>query len=483
VAITSTDIGIQPMGQYLQAELLRLYRLPLALGSKKTARRVVLAYSMKVAAVAGAYRLSVTQNEVAISARDNEGIFNGITTLIQLIKDESKTGTALKLDCWEIDDQPLYTWRGLMLDESRHFFGKKKVKQLLDWMAFYKLNRFHWHLTDQQGWRLEIKQYPKLALVGGIGDFDDAQAPAAYYTQEDVKEIVAYAATRFITIIPEIDMPGHATAANRAYPEFSGGGSKSFPDFTFNPGKDPTYQYLSNILKETDVLFPSQLIHIGGDEVHFGNEKWKTDVDVSRLMQRESLPDLKAVEHYFFKRIADSVLKLNNKVLAWDEVAESNLPTNETIVFWWRHDKPRQLQIALDRGFSVVLCPRLPFYFNYQQDSLQVYGPDWKKFGLNSIENIYRFNQSQLSVVFPKSPLVLGIQANLWTEFVKSEQKLDYLMYPRMAALAEVAWTSAERKNYKQFSTRLAYHFSLYEKAGLYYFNPFNRQLTGEPKQ
>src|SRR5690606_13307445 len=170
----------------------------------------------------------------------------------------------IAIPAWEITDQPRYAWRGLMLDESRHFFGKEKVKSILDWMAFYKLNRFHWHLTDEPAWRLEIKKYPLLTLIGGIGSFTDGAAPAAYYTQQQIHEIVAYAAERNITVIPEIDMPGHATAANRAYPEYSGGGTEAHPHFTFNPGKEDTYAYLTDILRETNALFPSQLLHLGG---------------------------------------------------------------------------------------------------------------------------------------------------------------------------------------------------------------------------
>ncbi|MFP4367730.1 MAG: family 20 glycosylhydrolase, partial [Bacteroidales bacterium] len=171
----------------------------------------------------------------------------------------------------EIREDPEYGWRGIMLDESRHFFGKDKVKSILDWMVYYKLNRFHWHLTDSPGWRIEIKKYPKLGHVGGIGNHTDPFTPAEFYTQEDIKEIIAYAKERKIVVIPEIDMPGHATAANHAYPEYSGGGSERYPDWTFHPGREGTYQYLTDILREVDALFPSQMVHLGGDEVSCGN--------------------------------------------------------------------------------------------------------------------------------------------------------------------------------------------------------------------
>lgn len=481
--IVYEDQQIKRVGDYLQTELLGSLQIALSTSNKKATSEIVLLYSKALPNVIGAYKLAVLKNKVMITGRDNVGIFNGIVSFLQLANSSKKIKNTVNIAGWQIVDQPQYHWRGLMLDESRHFFGKKKVKQILDWMAFYKLNRFHWHLTDQSGWRIEIKQYPKLTIIGGIGNYSNEDAAVKYYTQEDIKEIVNYATERFIHIIPEIDMPGHATAANRAYPEFSGGGSKRFPEFTFNPGKETTYQYLTNILRETDALFPSQMIHIGGDEVHYGNEKWSTDDDVKRLMEKEKLADLKAVENYFFKRMADSLVMINNKVLAWDEVAESNLPKDETIVFWWRHDRPEQLQKSLDKGFSVVLSPRSPMYFDYKQDSMQVHGPDWKKFSLNSAENVYHFNPGELPVVYPKSNLVLGIQANVWTERIVTEQRLDYMMYPRIAALAEAAWTKTQNRNYRQFLIRLKEHFPLYKKSGLYYFDLTKPELTGEPKE
>lgn len=230
----------------------------------------------------GSYSLKTSTKEIVISAADDEGVFNGISSLIQLVASKKVVNGSVNLPAWQIDDKPLYQWRGLMLDESRHFFGKEKVKLLLDWMAFYKLNKFHWHLTDEPGWRLEIKKYPLLTLVGGIGNHTNPNASSNYYTQEDVKEIVRYAAERKIDVIPEIDMPGHARAANRAYPEFSGGGSEKYPHFTFDPGNEGTYKYLTDIIREVDVLFPSKMIHLGGDEVSFGNQQWSKNAGIQK---------------------------------------------------------------------------------------------------------------------------------------------------------------------------------------------------------
>ena len=219
-----------------------------------------------------AYRLEITPDSVFIQSATVTGAFRGEETLKQLLRSGKGTTSACV-----INDAPRYSWRGFMLDESRHFFGKEKVKQLLDIMASLRLNVFHWHLTDEPGWRIEIKKYPLLTKVGSKGNYHDPSAPAAFYTQEDIKDIVAYAAARHIMIVPEFDMPGHATAACRAYPELSGGGEGRWKDFTFHPCKEETFRFINDVLDELITLFPSPYIHIGGDEVHFGNQEWFTD--------------------------------------------------------------------------------------------------------------------------------------------------------------------------------------------------------------
>ncbi|QPH39606.1 beta-N-acetylhexosaminidase [Pedobacter endophyticus] len=466
---------------YLQNQLLRQRGITIQQNTASPAIRLSVE-PKKRGADSAAYKISVKPNHILISASHPNGIFYGLITVLQM----ALTSEGNKIPVCEINDSPAYSWRGFMLDESRHFFGKQKVKSILDWMAFYKLNTFHWHLTDEPGWRLEIKKYPKLSLVGGIGDYLNPNLPAQFYTQADINEIVAYAAERYITVIPEIDMPGHATAANMAYPEYSGGGSAAHPAFTFNPGLESTYGYLTNILKETNVLFPSGLIHLGGDEVSFGNEKWKVNPDILKLKLREHLKDETAVERYFMKRMADSVYHLNAKALLWDEMADTDLPKDKTIIFWWRHDKPVQLQTALSKGYQTVLCPRLPLYLDFVQDSTHRYGRKWNKL-YNPIESVYNFDAKSFAQIDKEKSLILGIQANIWTETVDNEFRLDYLLFPRIAALAEAAWTEAKNKDFKQFNTRMQPHFLLYGKAGLYYYNPAkplqNPELPVKSKQ
>ena len=351
-----------------------------------------------------------------------------------------------------------------MLDESRHFFGKEIVKELLDWMAFYKLNRFHWHLSDSQGWRIEIKKYPLLTSVGGKGNFTDSLAAATYYTQEDIREIVAYAKDRFITIIPEIDMPGHATAATRAYPILSGGDAPNYPGFTFDPAKDETYTYLTNILKEISTLFPSGIIHLGGDEVAFGIAAWKNNPGVSKLMAANQFTELNQVEHYFLRRMADSVLKFSNYIMCWDEAVPAGLPVSRTYISWWRQNHPESLNEAISKGYKVVLCPRLPLYLDFVQDSTHKSGRKWDKTKFNSYLDLYHFPENSIAAGFSDKTNILGLQGNLWTETVISKKRLQYLIFPRMAALAEAGWTAGSAKNDDQFNTRLKAHLLLYDK-------------------
>ncbi|WP_262245114.1 beta-N-acetylhexosaminidase [Parapedobacter soli] len=471
--IIIADKEAEKTGYFLQKELLKHTGIPVTIQDSGTEPAIVLSLSTDSDLADKAYRLTMDAQQIHIMSSDDEGLFLGTMSLMQIIRQTDLKDSALHLACWHIEDKPHFEWRGVMLDESRHFFGKETVKRILDWMAFYKLNRFHWHLTDQTGWRIEIKQYPKLTLVGGIGNHSNPLSTAAYYTQEDITEIVAYATERHIEIIPEIDMPGHATAANMAYPEFSGGGSERYPEFTFNPGKEAVYEYLTNILREVDALFPFQKIHLGGDEVHFGNANWKVDISVQRLMREQGLETLKEVENYFIRRMADSVFSLNNEVMAWDEVVGADLPTKGTTVLWWRHDKPEELRKGLDRGFNTILCPRIPLYFDFVQDSSHTIGRKWQK-AFVPIEAVYGFPSKELMDYPNADKLVKGIQANLWTEALSADEHIEYMLFPRITALAESAWSDPKQKDYSKFTKRLANHLVLFARAGLYYFDPFD---------
>jgi hexosaminidase len=426
------------------------------------------------------YFLEVRKDKIIISASTLNGAFYGLQSLRQLILFSEKKNNKLLIPVCQIEDAPKYLWRGVMLDESRHFFGAAKVKQLLDMMALHKLNTFHWHLTDAAGWRLEIKKYPYLTTVGGTGNHSDPQASAKYYTQEQIKEIVKYAADRFIQVVPEIDMPGHAGASNKAYPEFSGGGSEEYPEFTFNPGYEGTYAYLTDILTEVTELFPSSYIHIGGDEVHFGNQQWNSNQQVKALMRRNKLPDLKAVEKYFVRRMADTIKSLNRITIGWDEIIDAQINPGDALVMWWRHDRQDQLKNAFEGGYNIVLCPRIPLYFDFVQDKEHKWGRRWGG-AFSELENVYGFPPDTLNGFKQFSKQVAGIQANLWSEVIHENKRLDFMTYPRLSAMAEAAWTKNERKNYDDFLLRLSPLLNYLKEMDIYYFNPFSPELTPEP--
>lgn len=423
-----------------------------------------------------AYKLEIDKNKIKLTAKNPQGVFYGLMTLWQSLKLSNNN----IIPCGLIQDKPRYAHRGFMLDESRHFFGKKKVMQIIDLISEFKINTFHWHLTDAPGWRIEVKAFPKLSTIGGKGNYTDPNAPAKYYTQEEIKEIVAYAAERFVTIIPEIDMPGHATAANKAYPEYSGGGSEKYPEFTFNPGKESTYAYLTTILREMADLFPSKYIHIGGDEVHYGNDNWTTDSAIKSLMKREGLASIKDVEHYFIRRMSDSIATLGKKIAGWDEITESEVEKENLLIYWWRHNKPESLEKALNNKYNVVLCPRVPLYFDFVQHNSHKNGRRWnEKFG--TLEDVYHYPDTLHTFTTEENYLIKGIQANLWTERFETNQQLDFTMYPRVFALSESAWTEKSNKNYTRFKSFLPPLYDYLDEQKIYYFNSLNDTLKLEP--
>ncbi|WP_291869309.1 beta-N-acetylhexosaminidase [Maribacter sp.] len=424
-----------------------------------------------------AYKLEIDRNKIKLTAENPKGVFYGLMTIWQGVKLSNSNA----IPCGLIKDKPRYVYRGFMLDESRHFFGKEKVKQIINLMSELKLNTFHWHLTDAPGWRIEIKAFPKLTTIGGQGNHTDPNAPAKYYTQEEIKEIVAYAAERFVTIIPEIDMPGHATAANKAYPEYSGGGSEKHPEFTFNPGKESTYAYLTTILRETASLFPSEYIHIGGDEVHFGNAKWVKDAHINSLIKREGLTSMKDVENYFIRRMADSIVTLNKKVAGWDEITKSGVDKENLLIYWWRHNKPGSLDEALNNKYSIVLCPRIPLYLDFIQHKSHKNGRIWDgKF--STLDGVYHYPDSLHTFTTEDNYSIKGIQGCLWTEKVKTNQQIDFMTYPRIFALSESAWTENNNKNYIRFKSFLPSLYDYLDEQKIYYFNGVNDTLRLEPE-
>ena len=428
--------------------------------------------------VGEAYLLRISPEAVNVYADSYAGYFYGLQTLVQILEAGIHTNGTVKVDCLEVYDSPRFEWRGFMLDESRHFTDAANVKKLLDAMAYYKMNRLHWHLTDSPAWRIEIKRYPKLTEIGSRGSETDrsADAPQQYFSRKQVQELVAYAKERAIIIVPEIDMPGHADAANIAYPENSGGGLTrspgKWPNFTFNPARPQTLVFLDNILHDVARMFPdAEVIHIGGDEVHFGWKKWNSLPDVKDLMKREGLAGLPEVEAWFVRRMAGTVNNLGYVVGGWDEISARGLAPDKTLVFWWRHNKPNVLRKALDNGYSVVLCPRLPCYFDFVQHGSHKKGRRWG--GFNTLDRVYRFPDSLKMLHKADYKLVRGIQSCLWTETMLTQQRRDFMTFPRLLALAEAGWTEPDKKDYTSFKNRLRLHLPRLRSRGIVVYDPF----------
>lgn len=420
------------------------------------------------------YILQIRPDTILLKAASETGIVYAKEALLQLARFNKG-----KIRCCTINDAPRYQWRGFMLDESRHFFGKKKVKQYLDIMASLRLNVFHWHLTDEPGWRIEIKKYPKLTQIGAIGNFHNPNAAPQFYTQEDIKEIVDYAAERKIMVVPEFDMPGHATAVCRAYPEFSGGGEGRWKHFTFHPCKEETYQFISDVMDEIALLFPSPYIHIGGDEVHYGNQSWFTDTNIQRFIKDKGLVDEKGLEHYFIRRVADIVASKGKTMIGWDEIIDAGISSDKAVVMWWRHDREHQLVKALENGYRVILTPRRPMYADFIQFGSHKIGRQWN--GYNPIENVYHFPEPLSHLIKEYKDQILGVQMSLWTEHIADGKRLDYMTFPRLIALAEAAWTPEKVKECSLFMQRLPVFLEFLDTLGIYYFNPLNPQERVEP--
>jgi hexosaminidase len=386
-----------------------------------------------------------------------------------------------EIPCVTIEDKPRFPWRGLMLDVSRHFFNKEEVKRLLDAMALHKLNTFHWHLTDDQGWRIEIKKYPRLTEVGAwrgkIGFGLDPKSGTAYgpdgryggyYTQADVREVVTYAESRHITIVPEIEIPGHATAALAAYPEFSCLGGPYFTDMASNTlagvfcaGNEKIYAFLEDVLGDVIDLFPGKFIHIGGDEVP--KQNWKDCSRCQAQIHNESLKDEHGLQTYFIGRIEKFIRSRGRRLIGWSEIGEGGLPEQAVIMDWIGGAVE-----AATAAHDVVMSSDGYCYFDFYQSKDRSTEPSAIG-GYLPLEKVYSFEPipSNLSAQFQSH--ILGAQANVWTEYMPSLNHVEYMTFPRLCALAEVVWSPQKARNWDDFVRRLPTHLQRLEALGINY--------------
>lgn len=418
------------------------------------------------------YTLVIDQN-IIISAASETGLFYGVQSLLQLMPPEiygAKTTVfdSLKLPRLSINDFPRFAYRGFMVDISRHFVSKTDLLKIIDMMAMHKLNVLHLHLTDDHGWRIEIKSFPKLTTVASTGDFSNPEGPEKYFlTQDEIREIVAYAALQHVMVVPELEMPGHSRAASKAYPEFFDGGS------ALNPANPETFKFLDKIIDEVTALFPAPYFHFGGDEVA-GSTNWLAMPDVQQLMKSNALNSAAEVEGYFDRTVTEMLVRKGKNPIGWEEVINFDVNKKTVIQWWLGHMMPPQnLNKALRNGNQVILSPNWYVYFDYAQAAGEP-GAPWNGNinGPNSLELIYNWEPVPDTLTAEKEALVLGIEAPLWTEFIKTTQFRDYMMYPRMSALAEINWVPRGSKNTKQFNVRMQKQYLRYRASGVNYRAP-----------
>lgn len=410
-----------------------------------------LVSAAKIASPEG-YHIRASGKKVLIEASDPRGLFYGVQTLLQLV---TGNGHARNVPNVEISDAPRFRWRGLLIDEGRHFFGKPALFKIIDEMAAYKLNVLKLHLTDYEGWRLEIPAYPKLTEVGSLVD-----GKPQYFTTADIREIVQYAADRHIMVVPEIEMPGHAGAAARSYPEFFN------PDGSaFDPANPKTYDFIQGILTEAARLFPAPYIDFAGDEV--GDEMWKGMADVDRLKAQQGLRTNQDVQAYFGRKVVAIIESLGKRPMAWDEQVDAHAPRS-VVIQWWRRDRPDVLMTAAQEGHDVVISPADELYFDYHQGPGEP-GAPWEgnKGGPQSIGKMLAWEPVPDSFTTEQSAQVLGIEACVWTEFIATERYLQFMTFPRLLALAEIAWRPKGPRDEKEFEERLAPHIKALRAKGI----------------
>ncbi len=419
------------------------------------------------------YELKIVSNQISIMSSNPHGIFYGIQTLLQMLP--LQKSEKIILTNTTINDKPKFPWRGMHLDVSRHFFTKTEIKKYLDLLALYKLNTFHWHLTDDQGWRIEIKKYPKLTSIGSkrkgtmVGHYNaqqiDTISYGGYYSQEDIKEIVTYAKERHITVVPEIEMPGHALAALAAYPELSCTGEKlevgtkwGVFDDVFCP-YDSTFTFLENILDEVISIFPSEYIHIGGDECP--KLRWQSSPYCQELIKKNNLKDEHGLQSYFIQRIEKFVNSKGRKIIGWDEILEGGLAPNAAVMSW--QGTSGGIAAAKQKHY-VVMSPGSHCYFDHYQGN-----PEYEPLaigGHTTYKKVYSFEPIPKELPKEDEKYILGAQGNVWTEYMKSYKHVEYMVLPRIAALSEVVWGTSNPVELKNFEIRLLQHFNFYE-----YFN------------
>ncbi len=435
------------------------------------------------------YKLQITPTQIRIEASRPAGFYYALQTLQQLLPTRSviagitnDTTTSYTLPVVNIEDSPRFAWRGFMLDEGRHFYGKKEIKKILDVMAAYKLNRFHWHLTEDQGWRIEIKKYPKLTEVGAWrhskalaygSTVPDGERYGGYYTQEEAREIVNYAKERFIEIVPEVDIPGHSQAAVASYPELLACDPQNHHEVWLSQGvsadvinvaSPKAVKFAKDVIDELTNIFPFGYIHLGGDECP--TYKWEHNTECQQLLKQLGSKNYRDLQINFYNQLKQYVAQKpkaqQRRLIFWNEVLHGNtssLGKDITIMAWIGADAAAK--DAAQKGFTTILSPQIPYYINRRQ-SKDVWEPRSQGYGTETVEAVYNYVPMK-NIDSNLQKQYLGVQANFWTEWVEDASTVNYLMLPRLAAVAEAAWTPQQQRNYTNFVKRMQQEPSFYK--------------------
>lgn len=438
-------------------------------------------------AVTGSYTLSVTSQRIEIRATSGAGLFYGMQTLLQLMQPAS-TGS-YSVPSVEIEDTPRFAYRGLMLDVSRHFSTKEFIKKQIDALAYYKINRLHLHLTDAAGWRLEIKKYPLLTDFAAWRTdptwkkwwnggrkylrYDEPGASGGYYTQDDIREILEYARQHYITVIPEIEMPSHSEEVLAAYPQLSCSG-EPYKNSDFCVGNEETFTFLENVLTEVMELFPSEYIHVGGDEA--GKSAWKTCPKCQKRMKDEHLANVDELQSYLIHRIEKFLNNHGRRLLGWDEILQGGIAPNATVMSWRGEEGGIA---AVTSGHHAIMTPGAYCYLDSYQDA--PYSQPEAIGGYLPLKKVYAYDPVPASLTAEQAKLVYGVQGNLWVEYIPTPEHVEYMIYPRMLALAEVAWSAPERKSWPDFHTRALSAVADLQKKGYHPFD-LSKEIGSRPE-
>jgi hexosaminidase len=471
------------IAEQLAAKLKTATDFDLALTNEATQNAIIFELDESIENDEG-YTLSVTSDKILAKAKTENGLFYAMQTLRQLLPKEIESQSVVKDVKWiipavEIADEPRFIYRGMHLDEARHFHGMETVKEFIDQLAYHKMNYFHWHLTDDQGWRIEIKKYPKLTEISSqrsgtlIGHYNDTpqkfstDAHGGFYTQAQVKEIVAYAAEQFITVVPEIEMPGHAQAVLAAYPELGCEPNKTFEvwqrwgisDNVFCPN-EATFEFLEGIIDEVLELFPSKYIHIGGDECP--KTKWEESAFCQALIREKGLEDEHGLQSYFIQRMEKYINSKGRQIIGWDEILEGGLAPNATVMSWRGIEGGIE---AAKQKHDVIMTPNSHCYLDYYQST----HPDEPLAigGFLPLEKVYNYEPIPEELTEEEAKYILGTQVNLWTEYIPTKEKLHYMAFPRLCAISETAWSAKNVRNFDKFIPRIAVHIERLKLMGI----------------